>query len=211
MSDELNSQLSAFVDDELAPEESELLVRRLCRDEVLRNTAASYAVIGDVLRDEMAITAPPDFVTRVMMAVEGQIAPPIEAPAVAGGRSIRNWGVALAASVALAAVAMMTLPTFGPEEKRVVNNDIEPQVETRAAPAPTVAANRALALLPVEEDVGPIRYDVPRIMPANRYTVENQARLNNLLLRHLSTTGATTQGLVSYRNVGFVTQAESER
>ena len=71
MSDELNSQLSAFVDDELTPEESELFVRRLCRDDGLRRTASCYGIIGDAIRGETAVTAPAGFVSGVMMGVEG--------------------------------------------------------------------------------------------------------------------------------------------
>ena len=39
MTDTINGQISAFIDDELMTEESELLVRRLCNDEELRQTS----------------------------------------------------------------------------------------------------------------------------------------------------------------------------
>src|SRR5207248_1869369 len=44
MNEELDSQLSAMFDDELAPEECELLARRLSRDEQLKARWGRYAV-----------------------------------------------------------------------------------------------------------------------------------------------------------------------
>ncbi|MDH3645373.1 MAG: sigma-E factor negative regulatory protein [Gammaproteobacteria bacterium] len=211
MSDELNSQLSAFVDDELAPEESELLVRRLCRDAELRHTAASYAVIGDVLRDELPVTAPPDFSARIMMAVEGQTVPPMDVPTVARSRSMRHWGIAAAASVVLAAIALMTLPERVVDELPPVANSVETTTGPLVATAPTTTPDTTLGILASEDNFQSIRFDVPMTVPVNRQSAENQARLNNLLLRHLNTTGTARQGLLTYRNVGFVTQPESER
>ena len=46
MNEELDSQLSAMFDDELAPEQCELLARRLSRDEQLKARWGRYAVIG---------------------------------------------------------------------------------------------------------------------------------------------------------------------
>ncbi|MBT8131501.1 MAG: sigma-E factor negative regulatory protein, partial [Gammaproteobacteria bacterium] len=205
MSDEINSQLSAFVDDELAAEESELLVRRLCRDSGLRETAASYALIGDVVRDELAVAAAPDFARRVMMAVEGQTLPPADSPSEPKVHTARNWGFAAAASVMLAAIALMTLPERDPAEPElvadsVVNTVVNTRVSDEAPAVATVqnteeteapVAVAALGILPQANDSRAVRFDVPMTMPLNRHSAENQARLNNLLLRHLNETGAS--------------------
>jgi len=55
MNEELDSQLSAMFDDELAPEECELLARRLSRDEQLKARWGRYAVIGAAIRSERGV------------------------------------------------------------------------------------------------------------------------------------------------------------
>ncbi len=215
MSDELNSQLSAYVDDELAPEESGLLVRRLCRDETLRQTAARYTLIGDSVRGDEAVTAPADFAGRVMMAVDGQAAPavPVE-PARSGNTAGRQWGMAIAASVMLAVVALMTLP--GREQAPVQPQTLASVPAGLPGAEVVVADTRDFTVvpattLPQDGDVAPTSFDVPMVIPAGRHSPANRARLNNYLVQHLSTTGSSRQGLVRYRNVGFVTQSEREQ
>ena len=55
MNEELDSQLSAMFDDELAPGECELLARRLSRDEQLKARWGRYAVIGAAIRSERGV------------------------------------------------------------------------------------------------------------------------------------------------------------
>ncbi len=55
MNEELDSQLSAMFDDELPPQECELLARRLSRDEQLKARWGRYAVIGAVIRAERGV------------------------------------------------------------------------------------------------------------------------------------------------------------
>src|SRR5207249_2657263 len=55
MNEELDSQLSAMFDDELAPAECELLARRLSRDEQLKARWGRYAVIGTAIRSERGV------------------------------------------------------------------------------------------------------------------------------------------------------------
>ena len=209
MSDELNCQLSAFVDDELTPEESELLVRRLCRDESLRNTAACYAIIGDALRGETAVTAPGDFANRVIMAVAGQSTPAALPQKERTSRSTTNWGMVIAASVVLAAVALLTLPTRSPEQPAVVvadNAATNPESESPTITSPVAAP--VVALMPQVAGVAPASFDVPVVMQVDRQSVANRARLNRYLLRHVNSTSASTQGMATFRNVGLVDQRE---
>ena len=55
MNEELDSQLSAMFDDELAPAECELLARRLSRDEHLKARWGRYAIMGAVIRAERGV------------------------------------------------------------------------------------------------------------------------------------------------------------
>src|SRR6267143_1977387 len=55
LNEELDSQLSAMFDDELAPEQCELLARRLSRDEQLKARWGRYAVIGAAIRSERGV------------------------------------------------------------------------------------------------------------------------------------------------------------
>lgn len=209
MSDELNSQLSAFVDNELSPEESELLVRRLCRDETLRDTAATYTLIGSAMRGESEVTAPADFAGRVKMAVAGQQVPAAKKPAAAGSNA-RTWGAALAASAVLAAVALLTLPDRTADEAA-------PAVATTAEPAAALpefgapGESSIVTLMPAGDSVTPASFNVPMMVPADRHSAENRARLNKYLLRHVSTTGTAGQGMATFRNVGFVTHTEADQ
>ncbi len=194
MTDQLNCQLSAFVDDALSAEESELLVRRLCRDPGLRDTMARYALIGDAVRGGKP-AAPAEFSRRIMMAVEGQ---PMPAPAAVATRRHpgRQFGFAVAASVALAAVALMTLPGRAPGPD--------------GAPAQVAEADNALA--PAPAPVSPVNTfasPVPTLAAEPR-PPDTDARLNNYLVQHVSATGAR-RGAIAYRNVGFVSETEPRR
>ena len=219
MSDELNCQLSAFVDDELTPEESELLVRRLCRDESLRRTAACYAIIGDAVRGDAAVTAPGDFAGRVMMAVEGQ--PVSRSPVLPDktGKSRVNWGVAVAASVVLAVIALTTLPNRTPEQAPLTIADTQSPADTQG---PAIEAESAAPVVvttvldtPVTRSMPPFSgtpsdFNVPTIIPLDRQSAANRARLNQYMLRHASSVDAYRQGQFSFRNIG-VTQPEARR
>ena len=52
MNDTIKMQISAFIDDELPENESELLLRRLSQDAELRRVVARYLEIGRNIRNE---------------------------------------------------------------------------------------------------------------------------------------------------------------
>ena len=58
MNEELDSQLSAMFDDELASAACELLARRLSRDGELKARWERYAVIAAAIRAERGVPAP---------------------------------------------------------------------------------------------------------------------------------------------------------
>ncbi|MGI9308468.1 MAG: sigma-E factor negative regulatory protein, partial [Gammaproteobacteria bacterium] len=52
MKQKVDEQLSAFLDDELPPDELQFFLRRLEKAEDARNTLSRYALIGAIMRDE---------------------------------------------------------------------------------------------------------------------------------------------------------------
>lgn len=158
------------------------------------------------------------------MAVAGQAVPAARPQPVAAGHAARNWGFALAASVVLAAVALITLPGSDPEkpDTLVAGADTVNELESAATvvagtaePAPVFVASQPPTVLSARDDPSVIvamaanAQNVPTVMPVS---AERRAQLNNLLLQHLNSSGASRQpGLVGFRNVGFVTQTESQR
>lgn len=202
MTDQLNSQLSAFVDEALSEAESELLVRRLCRDAQLRETLARYSLIGDIVRGDLAVPASGSFARSVMMAVDGQPMPQVEAAGPAQPRGGKQWAAAAAVALALGLVALVT--TRGPDS--VMESPAIAAVSEQPAAAPLAlvgtGAAEPMALTPAD-------YNVPVRVPVNRQSQENRARLNRYLVQHISTTGPR-QGVMTYRNVG-VSQPDTQR
>jgi negative regulator of sigma E activity len=106
MNEELDSQLSAMFDDELASAECELLARRLSRDGELRARWERYAVIAAAIRAERGVRLNARVARRVSVIVGAE---PALAAAAAAGRAPRRWvrpvaGAAVAASVAAVSV-----------------------------------------------------------------------------------------------------------
>jgi hypothetical protein len=127
MSEPVDEQLSAMLDGELPPEQSELLLKRLDRDAELRARFGRYALISESLRGG-ADAAPTRalFIARVHASIAAS--PPLPAPA----RVQPGWrlaaGLAVAATVAGLAVVLLGRAPGGPE------------LATLAPPAAMVAA-----------------------------------------------------------------------
>lgn len=117
MNDALRMQVSAFVDGELAENESELLLRRLSQDAALRQLVEQYLAIGRAVRAEREIPGTADLRGRIASAL-GEEQPGETAPAAAGPgfRWLRPVaGVAVAATVAgLALFSLQALQVSGP-------------------------------------------------------------------------------------------------
>lgn len=156
----LQSQLSAFVDEELPKAESDLFVRRLVKDGELKQAMGRYQLIGEALRAPVATThLSRDFSARIAAALEQQETPAAEVvPATAASKNGGlRWlkpaaGMALAASVALVAVmAVRNQPTdlataamsaealepVVPVSQRVAANGANSYVVPTGANAPT--------------------------------------------------------------------------
>jgi negative regulator of sigma E activity len=104
--------LSALLDGELPPEQTDFLLKRVRRDAELRGTLQRYRLVGDTLRGER-VQARPDFMLRVSAAIAAE--PALPAPNARPGRrsaAALRWlkpvaGLAVAASVASVAVVVM--------------------------------------------------------------------------------------------------------
>jgi Anti sigma-E protein RseA, N-terminal domain len=109
MNEELDSQLSAMFDDELPPQECELLARRLSRDEVLKARWGRYAVVGAVIRAERGVRLNAPLAGRVNAAISAEPTLGAAVAARAASRPALRWwqplaGAAMAAGVAASAV-----------------------------------------------------------------------------------------------------------
>ena len=77
MTDQINDQISAFIDNELSADESALLVRRFERDAEARARAQRYTLIGSALRGELLEPHPSVLRQRVAAALSGGAAPSV--------------------------------------------------------------------------------------------------------------------------------------
>ena len=175
MNEELDSQLSAMFDDELASAECELLARRLSRDGELRARWERYAVIAAAIRAERGVRLNARVARRVSVIVGAE---PALAAATASGRAPRRWvrpvaGAAVAASVA--AVSILWL------RGHPVPGAVTAAPELAAVPASRVIAP-AVARVTARSAAGSDSYVVPP--PARAATAIVPAELANYVVAH---------------------------
>ncbi|HET7608289.1 MAG TPA: sigma-E factor negative regulatory protein [Gammaproteobacteria bacterium] len=77
MTDQINDQISAFIDNELTADESALLVRRFERDSEARARAMRYTLIGASLRGELLEPHPSVLRQRIAAALSGNAVPSV--------------------------------------------------------------------------------------------------------------------------------------
>lgn len=114
MTEHIQDQLSAFIDDELSDEESAFLVRRLERDGTARGQLQRYALIGAALRGELLQPHPWVLQNRIDAALDGTPATAAPLPIVRAARQ-RGWrtvsrpllGAGIAATAAIAAIGLL--------------------------------------------------------------------------------------------------------
>ncbi|MHB8472320.1 MAG: sigma-E factor negative regulatory protein [Gammaproteobacteria bacterium] len=160
MSELLNEQVSAGVDDELDPGEAGLLLRRLASDVGLRQRWQRYHLISDALKNNLPAQLPVNLAERIARAIAAQPAPTRR---VQPGRLLRPLaGFAIAASVAAVAVlGMRSLHT-------AVDNPPTEQIASAAA-------------LPAAL---PVAVSQPNGTRWDRAQPEVAARLNAYLVNH---------------------------
>jgi negative regulator of sigma E activity len=190
MTEQINDQISAFIDDELSPEESTLLVRRFERDPNARSQAVRYTMIGAALRGE-TIAQSSLLRGRIAAALDGA-APAAEVRATGWsaryGRSL--VGVGIAAAVAVAAIGTL----------RIMN---DAQVTPAGARAPAVAAQ-------ARTDVAAPSYVVPQDATPTG-PVSSPIRLTNYLIHHSEYASGLGRASVSSNVVGATVEPMPEQ
>ncbi|HET7924899.1 MAG TPA: RseA family anti-sigma factor [Rhodanobacteraceae bacterium] len=109
MTDQINDQISAFIDNELSADESALLVRRFERDGEARTRAMRYTLIGASLRGELLEPHPSVLRQRIAAALSGTTVPSLPK---ARERLTDRWarpllGLGIAATVAVVAIGTL--------------------------------------------------------------------------------------------------------
>lgn len=109
MSEQVQDQISAFTDDELSAEECAFLVRRLERDPKTRDRIQRYSIFGAALRGELPNPDPDVLRRRVRAELDGvrAVEQVRESPAVQSRYFRPAVGLGIAASVAVAALALL--------------------------------------------------------------------------------------------------------
>ena len=165
MTDQINDQISAFIDNELSADESALLVRRFERDTEARARAMRYTLIGASLRGELLEPHPSVLRQRLAAALSGATAPSVPK---ARGRWNDRWtrpllGVGIAATVAV--VAIGTLRSL---------SEVAPAPDSLTAGGPVVQQVRDPVTVPI--------YVVPQDTDESR--TDAPIRLTNYLMHH---------------------------
>lgn len=158
MNEELDSQLSAMFDDELAPAECELLARRLSRDEQLKARWGRYAVIGAAIRAERGVRLNARIAGRVRAIMSSE--PALGVPEVAQRTAVPRWGRPLAGAAVAAGVATVAILWLRAQEPVPLAAVAAPRAPLTAAAAAT-GPGRSVRLAPRTPD----SYTVP---PAQR-------------------------------------------
>lgn len=189
MTDQINDQISAFIDNELSADEGALLVRRFERDDDARARAMRYTLIGASLRGELLEPHPSVLRQRLAAALSGA------APSVPKARG--RWtdrlarpllGVGIAATVA--AVAIGTLRSLN---------------EMPLAPASSAAIPVIGTPLQARDAAAAPSYVVPQETDESR--VSGSIRLTNYLMHHGVYASGLTRTSVNSNVVGATTDA----
>ena len=174
MNEELDSQLSAMFDDELLPQECELLARRLSRDGELKARWGRYAVMGAVIRTERGVRLNAPLAHRVsaVLLAEPELGASAAVPARRAG--VRWWqplaGGAVAAGVAAASILWLRAQV-----------PLAPTALTAAAQPP--AAAHAVNVVNINTAGAHDSYVTPPA-PATRALVVPSTELANYVVAH---------------------------
>jgi sigma-E factor negative regulatory protein RseA len=182
MTDQINDQISAFIDNELSAEESALLVRRFERDPDARARAMRYTLIGASLRGELLEPHPSVLRQRVAAALSGSPPSVLKVRARWTERLARPLlGVGIAATVAVVAIgALRSL-----NEPQLVPGDTSPLAATP---------------LPTRDSAAAPSYVVPLDTDQSRTTAT--PRLTNYLMHHGEFASGLTRTSVNSNVVG---------
>jgi sigma-E factor negative regulatory protein RseA len=177
MTEQINDQISAFIDNELSADESALLVRRFERDPEARARAMRYTLIGSALRGELLEPHPSVLRQRVAAALSGATLTPAKPRERWSERLARPLlGLGIAATVAVVAIGAL----------RSLNE---------ASLAPTIGAQVTASDVPARDS-----YVVPTDADVSR--VGAPIRLTNYLMHHGEFASGLTRTSVNSNVVG---------
>jgi negative regulator of sigma E activity len=193
MTEQINDQISAFIDDELGVDEAALLVRRFERDPLARARALRYTLIGSALRGELLEPNHGVLRRRVAAALQGTpadaaslVRQSVAAPARWGARLVRPvLGLGIAAAVATVAIGTL----------RMLSEATPRAVPTAAVETAPIAALQAASGTP------PPSYVVPQEV-SDAPTVPPPIRLTNYLMHHSVYASGLSRTSVSSNVVG---------
>lgn len=160
MTEQIHDQISAFIDDELSPEECEFFVRRLERDPETRRRVVRYLSVGAALRGELLPTGTSSLRRRIDLALGGL---PYQAHRRRrGGMRFAKpaLGFSIAASVALVAVLSLRFINGGADDAAALGESLQ---ASQSLDAPS--------------------YVVP-LQPASSQRINAPIRLTNYLMHH---------------------------
>ena len=191
MTDQINDQISAFIDNELSADESALLVRRFERDSEARSRAMRYTLIGASLRGELLEPHPSVLRQRIASALSGN-ATASTTPSAPKAREpwTDRWarpllGVGIAATVAVVAIGTL----------RSLNEaSVAPSGLPFAGAVPVQASDRV-----VDQS-----YVVPQVTSDER--VDAPIRLTNYLMHHGEFASGLTRTSVNSNVLGGTTE-----
>ncbi|MBS0611859.1 MAG: sigma-E factor negative regulatory protein [Proteobacteria bacterium] len=195
MSEQIREQISAFLDGELPESETELLLKRLSRDEELRAAFGRYAFLGEVVRNPNSGPWPRSLVAGINRRIDGE--PALKPVATTAARARRWWrpiaGAAVAAGVAAVAVVSVERHTSVPLT-----------AATSPVSAPRMLAPVQLASSPAlksDRSREALSYTVPAVAAENLAALP-PTRLTSYVLAHSKYSSALGQrnvlsGLVS--------------
>ena len=123
MNDALKMQISAFVDGELPDNESELLLRRLSQDAVLRQQVAEYLEIGRLIRRDADVPGIDGLRGRISAALGEEPAVADAEPARELGASLMTPASGIAVAATVAAIALIGFNQLNTPSGPVVGND----------------------------------------------------------------------------------------
>jgi sigma-E factor negative regulatory protein RseA len=179
MNEELDSQLSAMFDDELAPEECQLLARRLSRDEQLKARWGRYAVIGAAIRAERGVRLNARIAGRVRVIMSSE-------PALGTSEGVRRatmprWARPLAGAAVAAGVAAVAILWLRAQETvpLAALTGVRAPLTTAAAANPSGSPARSLRAVPHSPD----SYTVPAAQHAQEAVVP-PTELANYVVAH---------------------------
>jgi sigma-E factor negative regulatory protein RseA len=168
MSEQIREQVSAFLDGELPNSETELLLKRLTRDGVLRESFGRYALIGEAIRGASRAYLTQGFAGRVNLAIDGE-------PIAAGGHSAEprapRWWRGFAGTAVAAGVAAVAIVAFHQRADAPGLGAAGPLTAQTALPIQSAAAPREA-----------VSYTVPPASAAS--AVAAPARLTNYVFAH---------------------------